>query len=196
MPEYKPLEHLLSKHNILFDFKITYQVNSDEIDALRNELSKKYKTKKTIDTKINQYVQGKFEEISTLKIPGCIYPETRKKKSHNKPTIPPKTPEPAKLNTSENLFIQDFKSFPKNEQRDIVECSKYIIDHLKSKKLSYNNLFFIFQLVYNSLNIKSSTFSKISKKYENHSTSLTESNTDDSDDIDNRDDDGDLGHLF
>jgi membrane-associated HD superfamily phosphohydrolase len=193
MPEYEPLQHLLNKHNILSDFKITYQVNKDEIESVRNELSKRYKSKKTIDNKINQYIQDKFGEISKLRIPGCIYPTNSNVESPKKiikNTTPPKVKE-------ENLFIRDFKAFSKEEQKDIVESSKIIIDTLNSKILSNHNLFFIFQLVYNSLKIKSSTFSKISKKYENQSTSLNDNAIDDDmPDEDMPDEDSDLGHLF
>lgn len=161
-----PENHLFTKHNILTDYKITYKIPQDKINKLRSELEKKYKTNRTINKKINEYIQSQFKKIPSLEIPGLI--------SNNKEK--PSKPTPSKTNSSkskdENLFIKDFNGFSAEDQTSILELTKFIVNKIKTKNLSSLALFFIFQLVYNELKIKQSTFDNIINRYKNHKKSL------------------------
>lgn len=172
----KPENHLFTKYDLLAEYKITYKIPVENINKLKTKLEKKYKTKKTINKKIQEYIESEMSQIGNLKIPGLIYENSETNESDSKKL---ETKNKIKnINKNENLFVKDFNGFSPEDQTAIMELTKFIVNKIKTKNLSTLALFFIFQLVYNDLKIQKSTFDKIIERYKNHNKSLNDSNDD------------------
>jgi ribosomal protein S17E len=149
------IEHLLSKHNILSNFTITKNFSNSQFESYKNVLKKKYKSKKKIDEKLNQYIASKFNANSTIdRIPGNItsYKKQIQKQSNSQ---------------DETDFVKDFKSLPLEHRNVILNTSKQIINLYNQNDLSPLSLFFMLQIIFNGLNINDETMKKISNKYKN-----------------------------
>lgn len=147
------IEHLLSKHKILSHFKITKSFPKKQLNEYEIFLRKKYKRESTIKKKLDEFILKNFNNKKSVdNIPGII--------DSNKP-IKKQTKQ------SESLLLRDFKSLSSSHQKLILNLSETIVKHSKKNKLSILGIFFLFQFVFNKLNIDNQSMQKISNRYKN-----------------------------
>lgn len=126
-----------------------------ELKSYKNVLEKKYKSKAKIEEKLKEFILKKQRSRSNInEIPGNITYQKKTKNNKKK-----------SKNKEQSQFVKDFKSLPEQEQELIINISNELSELYKKNNLTPLSLFFIFQLIFNNLNITDDMMNKITSRY-------------------------------